>query len=796
MIRELKYNELTKKVLPAEVQSTEAKDSGIIGQSTASEAIRFGLKIKDKGYNIYVAGAKGCGKTTFALRYAKEQAATEPTPDDLCYVYNFKSPISPRLIKLNAGTAKEFKEDMAELINHLTVEMPKAFGASDYEEEKERINKAAQKQKDEVIKELTEQAKKFNFGVKMANGGGVYFLPIVDDKTISEEEFDTLSEDEKENITEGSEEVQELAAAAMRQIKQIDKQVKDAADEADYNLALMIVGRCMSPIQAKYIENSVVSDYLTQVKEDILDNIEDFSSIDDDGSEDPMGAIAPWLNHKGDNDWLDKYGVNVIVDNSEQNGAPVIINYNPTYTNLVGEVEYESENGNLTTDFMKIKPGLFHKANGGYLLFHAADILGNSFAWDTVQHMLKTGTVTIEPLKEYQLGGLTVAGIKPEPLELNIKVIIIGSMHYYELLREYDDNFSKLYKICAVFDYEMEHNECNVKAMAGFIKHYSAEKGYLPVTDNAVCALLDHSARLSERQDKLSTQFGTLMDILTEANEWAKLEKASELTDAHIIKAIAKRHDRLSLYADKYTAMIKQNEIFIDTDGYQVGQINGLCVMQTDEYTFGMPTRITASTYTGKAGVVNIEKEADLSGAVHDKGVNILTGYLGMKYAQSFPLTLSCRICFEQSYNGVDGDSASSTETYAIISSLSSVPINQAIAVTGSVNQFGQIQPIGGVIYKIEGFYEVCKHRGLNGNQGVMIPASNTKDLILSDEVVQAVKDGKFHIYAVDTIDDGLELLTGRKAGKALASGGYSKDSVHALAYNKLKTYYKRSKED
>jgi predicted ATP-dependent protease len=363
------------------------------------------------------------------------------------------------------------------------------------------------------------------------------------------------------------------------------------------------------------------------------------------------------------------------------------------------------------------------------------------------------------------------------------------------MLKEYDDDFSKLFRVCAMFDYEMDNNGTNLSAMSASLKDYAVKKDYKPVEEAAVCALLEHSVRLSERQDKLSTRFSVLTDTLTEANQWAVMDNADSITSEHITRAIKKREERFNLYASKYSSMLENNEIFIDTEGFKVGQINGLCVMQTDDFCFGMPTRITASTYTGKAGVVNIEKEAEMSGPTHDKGVHILTGYLGSKYAQSFPLTLSCRICFEQSYSGVDGDSASSTETYAIISSLSGVPLNQSIAVTGSVNQRGEIQPIGGATYKIEGFFRLCKHRGLTGKQGVMIPSSNVKDLVLCDEVVEAVKAGSFHIYAIDTIDDGLELLTGKKAGRELANGGYSKGSVHALAYAKLKSYFKKSCE-
>lgn len=792
MIRELEYKELKRFCRNKDIAIDENKYTDhLIGQPSGAEALEFGLNVKSKGYNIYLAGLSASGKTTFAEKFAKDIAIKEKTPDDMCYVLDFDKPGAPRLLKLKAGQGNEFKADMEELINQLSIEIPKAFSSIEHSDDKERIVKSYQKKKDEVLKELTESAKKFNFGVKTSGNGGIYFLPIVDGKTINEEEYEELSEEEKEEINEGSDDVHELASSAMKQIRELDKRANTEIENMDYNIGLFTVGHYLSPIQNKYIENDDVSQYLLKVKEDILDNIDLFIDEDDDGNDDPLSAMMPWNLKKNTKEILEKYSVNLIVDNSKLKGAPVIVDYNPTYANLVGEVEYENENGNLTTDFMKIKAGLLHKANGGYLIFHASDLLTNAFAWDTLKRALITNKVTIEPLKEYQFGGITVAGIQPESAEISVKVIIVGSMYYYELLKEYDDDFSKLFKICALFDYEMDFSEENINAMLGFVKSYCIKNNLLPIEKKAMCELLEHSVRLAERQDKLTTRFGLICDVLSEADAWARLEKAESITDEYIIKAVNKRMERVNIYAKKYSKMISNNEIMIDTVGEAVGQINGLCVMEMGDYTFGMPTRITASTYTGKAGIVNIEKEAEMSGSIHDKGMQVLIGYLGSKYAQKYPLTLSCRVCFEQSYNGIDGDSASSTETYAIISSLSGCPINQQLAVTGSMNQRGDIQPIGGVTYKIEGFFDVCNERGLTGSQGCIIPSSNVKDLVLKDEVVAAVKAGDFHIYAIDNIDDGIELLMGKKAGKKLASGGYSKDSVHYLAANKLKSYYK-----
>lgn len=794
MIKELSYRQLKKFCNYSDIDfDKNGYENDIIGQPKGAEALRLGLSIKNKGYNIYVAGLSASGRTTFAEKFAKEAALNEKTPDDMCYVPDFDNINAPKLLKLKAGMGRELKEDMNELINQLSIELPKAFSSPEYEESKDRIMKSVQKDKDEALKELTEAAKEFNFGVKVSGNGSIYFLPIVDGKTISEEEYEDLDENIREKISEGSDEVHELAGRTMKLMKDIESAAQSQIDEMEYNTGLMTVGHFLGAIQEKYISNKAVSQYLSAVKEDILENIDGFSPDNPDRSDDPLSSVIPWVAKKNSDEFLKKYDVNLIVDNSGLKGAPVIVDYNPTYANLVGEIEYENENGNLLTDFTKIKAGLLHKANGGYLIFHASDLFNNMFAWETLKRAIKTEKVTIEPLKEYQIGGLAVAGIQPEPADINVKVIIVGSMFYYELIRHYDDDFERLFKICALFDYEMDYSSENISSSIGFIKEYEKKEKTLPVNKNAICALIEYSMRLAERQDKLSTRFGILEDILAEANAWAGMDNAKNISYKHIRKAIDKRNERMGIYAAKYGKMIKDNEIMIDTEGSKVGQINGLCVMEMGDHTFGMPSRITASTYTGKAGIVNIEKEAEMSGSVHDKGVQVLTGYIGSKYAQDFPLTLSCRICFEQSYNGVDGDSASSAETYAIISSLSGIPIDQELAVTGSMNQKGEIQAIGGVIYKIEGFYDVCKARGFTGKQGCIIPKANVKDLMLKEEVIDSVKKGEFHIYAIETIDEGIELLMGRKAGKLLSRGGYTKDSVHALVYDKLKGYYKKS---
>lgn len=792
MITELNYKDL--KYFSTELDIDNIKGSSeIVGQKDAAEALKFGLKVKNKGYNVYVAGNIGSGRTTFAERFAKEIASKEKTPNDMCYVYNFKNPSEPKLLKMEAGLAKELKKQMEEAMKKLLIEVPRAFESKKYGDEKNKIILENRRKKDAVLNELSAKAEENGYKVKSNGAGGVYFQPTLDGNPLTEEEYDNLSAVEKAAIELDADEVHVSASEAFDKLRKIDDDTQEELDREDYNLAIRIVGRFINPILAYFENYDNIVEYLNDVKEDVIDNISMFHDDKDASQDDSIAAIMPWIGKRSKNDFLFKYEVNVVVDNSNTKGAPVIVDYAPTYADLVGEIACESENNNLITDFTKIRAGLLHKANGGYIIFDVVDLLRNYFAWETLIKCLKTGEVRIEPLKEYQTNGYTVLGIQPEKCDLDVKVILVGNMYYYQLLCENEEEFSKLFKVCAMFDYEMDNNSDNERALIGMIKNFVNENGLKQLSADAIYRIIELAVRMAERKDKMTTSFGKLSDIVIEASALCENDK---INAKDIDNAVKLRERRFGRYASKYQKMIVDDEIMIATEGSRVGQVNGLCVMELGDYTFGMPTRITASTYTGKAGIVNIEKEAEMSGAVHNKGMQVLVGYLGGKYAQKFPLTLSCRVCFEQSYSGVDGDSASSTETYAIISSLSELPINQEIAVTGSMNQFGEIQPIGGVIYKIEGFYDICKQRGLTGTQGVMIPRRNVNDLVLKDEVIEAVKDKKFHIYAVDTIDDGIEVLMGKPAGEKLKDESYPYGSVHHLVYEKLNKYYKMTLEE
>lgn len=779
--KKLDYTQLKNKCILNDIHITaneEEPELTIIGQKRAVKAMEFGLSIKMKGYNIYMSGPSGTGKTTYAKAIAQKFAKDEPIPYDWCYVYNFKDSRRPSALRFNHGEGKEFRDDMKELVELLNIEIPKVFSNQDYESQKDEIISSYEEKRDILMKDMTDDAKEHGFGVKTTNSG-LYFMPIIDGVTLNEEEFENLAEDEKNEILDRSEAIKDKASDIMREMKEFERKAKKEIYDLDYKIGMFTIGPHITALQEKYSSYDRVIQYIADVQEDILENIHDFIEQEPE-EEENMAAFLPFLTKKSV-DVTEKYEVNLLVDNSNTKGAPVIVDFNPTYYNLVGEIEYDTEFGNMITDYKKIKPGLFHQANGGYLILQAQDIMANGQAWEALMRIIRTKEITIDSLRD-QLGGLTLSTLKPEPIPIDVKVIVIGSSYIYNILYEYEEDFQKLFKIRADFDYEMDYNAENIRNLAQYIKDFSKREKTAPFDIGAVSKVIEYASRVAENQNKLTTRFNKIVELLCESATWAKLENASMVTLEHVRKAIYEKINRSDMYEEKMNEVIEKNIIMIDTIGKKVGQINGLAVLDVGDYTFGMPTRITATTYTGRSGIVNIEKEADLSGSIHDKGVQVITGYLGQTYAQEYPLSLSCRICFEQNYNGVDGDSASSTELYAILSSLSEIPLNQQIAVTGSINQFGQIQAIGGVTHKIEGFFDLCKARGFTGNQGVIIPYQNISDLVLKNDVIEAVKEGKFSIYPIEHIDEGIEILT-----------GVDYEQVNMKVLNKLKHFYKSS---
>ncbi|MCW3489849.1 Lon protease family protein [Dethiobacter alkaliphilus] len=775
-----------------EFESTESVPplEGIIGQERAVRAMEFGLTIKRHGYNIFMTGRTGTGKISYAQTLVNDVAAKEKAPDDWCYVYNFDSPSHPMALRLPCGQGSRFAKDMEELVDSLKLEIPKAFDADDYEREKAELFKKFQETRAELFEELTSKAKEEGFVLKRESTGFVS-VPIIDGKEITGEEFEALPAEKKAEFEEKSNEIQLKAIQVMRRIQAAEREMKEAIKELENKIGLFAVGYLIDDLKERYAQEESVVKYLSEVQNDVLENLDDFRS-----SEEGDGAPFPWMKKKGDPGH--KYQVNLVVDNKDTEGAPVIIETNPTYYNLVGRVEYENKMGMVTTDYTMIKAGSLLKANGGYLILQVRDVLTNPGAWEGMKRILKTREACMENLGE-QFGVLAMASLRPQAIPVNVKVILIGNPFLYQALYHYEEDFSKLFKVKADFDTEMDANRDNMTEMASFIATHSQREGVKHFDRTGVASLVEYSSRLADHQQKLSTRFNEIVEIIFEADAWAQMANAEVVNGEHVKKAIEEKNYRSDTYEQKLQEMLDEGTILLDMDGEKVGQVNGLSVLNSGDYVFGRPSRITAVTYLGKQGIINIERETKMSGRIHDKGLLTLSGYLAAIFAQKIPLSISASLTFEQLYSGVEGDSASSTELYAILSSLSELPLRQDIAVTGSVNQLGQIQPIGGATHKVEGFFKACKLKGLTGKQGVMLPVQNIKNLNLSDEVVDAVREGKFHIYPVTTIEEGIEILTGVPSGKTDEEGNYPENTVFGKVAAKLTRYnelMQKSRED
>lgn len=788
---ELTYKDLKKICNPNvfDFETTEELDNvGLVyGQERAVAALQFGLNINSKGYNLYVEGPAGVGKTMYTKEYVSEIASKQKTPDDWCYIYNFDNPNEPIAVSLPAGEGKVFAQNMDSLIEDVKKYLKRTFNNEDFEKEKKLIKQKYEEKREKLLDNLNKETLKNDFQVKAAPNG-IYMLPVFEGKTLDEAEFDKLDDAIKSRYEEKSPIVQEQIMQVIGQIKLIEKESEKKIDEWQSNIALLTINAYINPIRANYKKNTKITTFLDNVKKDILKNIAHFIAEEIATPPTPQAPkpemVKPWLN----------YRVNLFVDNSNTQGSPVIMDSNYSYQNIFGKLEYENQYGMLRTDYTMLKSGTLHKANGGYLILQAQDLLTNQPCYDALKKALSIKEATIDNNME-QRSSLVMISLKPEPIPLNLKVILIGDANIYHTLLSLDPDFRKLFKIKVEFEESAPRTDDTMLKLAKFVHSYSEKEGCLPLDRSAMAKVVEFASRLSDDKEKLSTHFNEIGEIVSEASTWAKLSRKKIVTVDYVQKALDKRVERVKKYDQKYTELIEENSLLIDTEGFKVGEINGLTVLTIGDYSFGKPTKITANTFMGKAGVINIERETDMSGSSHSKGILILRGYFGEKFAQDFPLSLTASLCFEQLYNGVDGDSASSTECYAILSSLSGMPINQAIAVTGSVNQKGIIQPIGGVNEKIEGFYAICKKRGLTGEQGVIIPIQNVRNLHLSDAVIDSVKQGKFHIYAISTIDEGIEILTGVPAGKQTKSGTYPAGTINCLVYEKLKKYYENSKE-
>lgn len=711
----------------------------VIGQERAKKAIEFGLCVEAEGYNIYISGKPGTGKTAFAKRYAHQAASQKKVPNDWCYVYNFREKRVPRALRFDAGDGKEFKDDMTELIIYLTKELPCLYEAQEYKEKKRKLIKDYEKKKDSYIEELKKHAKILGFLFDLSEDG-IAFAPL--DKQgnpITEEMFEELDEEKQLVIENSSKILEDMAIEIIKEINHTEEISIQYLEDLAYETALRNTGYYIKILKEKYSEYGRVLDYLDDLQEDILGNIEVF--IEEDNVQ---GLVK-------------KYDVNLLVDHSKSIGAPVIIGHNSAHNKIVGELEYSNESGFLSTDYMKIKPGLFHKANGGYLILQVEELLTNHEAWDVLKQIIKTKKIYIE--NSQGISVQTVASLKPEPIPISVKIILIGSLNVYHLLYKGDSDFKKLFKVKADFDSEMYNTLKNSTLVARFIKTFSNKHHLMPFSKEAVRATLRYAVRHVGSQKKMTTEFNWISNLVIEASTFANLDGSRIVDREHVELAMKEKWYRAGLYEEKIQEQMIENIIMIQTTGSRVGEVNALTVLDTGEYRFGQPVKITATTCKGKKGIINIEKKANLSGPFHTKGSHIIEGYLGQIYGQEFPLSITCHICFEQCYSKIDGDSASSAELYSVISSLSDVPIKQNIAVTGSVNQHGVIQPVGGVTHKVEGFFKICKKRGLTGNQGVIIPEQNRQDLVLNNEVIEAIKNETFHIYPITSIQEGLQIL-------------------------------------
>jgi len=734
----------------------------IIGQDRAIKALQFGLGIKAEGYNIFVSGKQGTGKLTAVKNFIQAQAKTEPIPDDWCYVNNFSDPYEPAKVRLPAGKGEAFKKDIKNLIQEVLHTLIKAFEHEDFTRRRNAITDKLEEQQDTLFDAVNERSEKESIRIE-ETPVDIITIPLKDGKPMTDDEFNSLSEDEKQKIRQKQDKYIDEIRVVARESRKLERAANEELQKIEKEVASFTIRPLMEEIEEKYAAIPDVIEHIKKLKEDVLSNLASLlipEKIPHNSSGNPSQEA----------DFKTRYEVNLLVSNHEAKGAPVVLELNPTYNNLFGRVEKESHMGTWATDLTLIRKGSLHAANGGYLIIRIEELFKNLFSWESLKRAIKSKEVVIEEAGD-QWGFITTKTLKPEPIPLNVKVILIGEPVLYHMLYAYDNDFKELFKVKVDFNTVMVRDEKNTGDYIHFCSRLSTKEGLMPLHEQAISKFIEYGSRLAEDQNKLSTRFSKLSDILREANYYAVREKSEQILSRHIQKAIEEKANRSNLFQERLNEMIISQQILIDTRGMKVGQVNGLTVMSLGDIDFGIPNRITCSTSIGKDGIIAIEREAELSGPIHTKGVMILSGYLSEKFIQEKPLSLNAQIVFEQNYSEIDGDSASSSELYAILSSLADLPIKQGIAVTGSVNQKGEIQAVGSINEKIEGYFEICERMGSSNEQGVIIPSANIRNLMLKEEVQQAIAENKFKLWAIDTVDDGIEILTGVKAGSTQAEG-------------------------
>ncbi|MEW6666946.1 MAG: ATP-binding protein [Thermodesulfobacteriota bacterium] len=762
--------------LPFESTATlEPATERILGQERASDAVRFGMGMKGRGYHIFIAGPSKAGLTYAARTYIEDQAKQEPTPPDWCYVHNFKEPDNPKSLWLSAGRGKELKKDMQELVNALQARIGEVFESDEYTARESEVQKTFEQERRKIIEDLSSVAKEEGFILQVSQMGMVIIPATKDGQPLSQEKLVEMSDAEKQALKEKSNGLQDRMKEAVKKIREAEARFKENRGKIDSDLARYVVGQAMEPLFDKYKDESQATDYLKAVQEDVLENIDDFRKKEEPQQQPQMPHFHVPVPQK--EMAFHRYAVNVLIDNSETQGAPVVIESNPIYPNLFGTIERQAWFGALFTDFTMIKPGVLHKANGGYLIMRVLDLLKWYLSWEALKRALRDQEIRIEDLAELY-GLFSTRTIRPEPIPLDIKIVLTGDPYIFDLLHFYDDRFPKLFRVKAHMDDRMDRREETVLQSARMLGSLCREKQLRHLDRTGVARVMEYSMERTEDQEKLTLELGDVADLIKEADYYAGLEQAEFITRRHVEEAVRKRIFRSNLLEERIRELAEKDIFWIETEGERVGQINGLSILMTGDYEFGKPNRITATVSVGREGVVALERESKMSGQIHTKGVLILTSLLRERFAHNKPLSLTATFCFEQSYGLVEGDSASSTELFALLSALAGVPIAQGIAVTGSVSQKGEIQPVGGVTRKAEAFYDICKFKGLNGRQGVIIPSKNVRNLMLKEEIIQSVKEGLFHIWPISTMEEGVQILTGMEAGALQPDGTYPEGTL------------------
>lgn len=757
--------------------------SKIMGQDSALAAVDFGSNIKQYGYNLYAMGPSGSGKHSVITSFLEEKAASEHCPDDWCYVNNFKDYRTPIAIKLPPGQAARFKNDVAEFIELLKTILPSIFESNEYRNARESINQTFVNRQADIFEFLQKEAEKYEIAMNTATPSRVTFVPIVNGKMLSAEEYKAIKGEEKEKIAAKLAEFEIIVKNALQEVSQLSKAQHKEFIALDRKMTANTVETLLKELRETYKDIPKVLDYFDELQHDVIKNVQDFIVK-------PEEMEMPPFMREYYTPSFRRYLVNVFIAHNERKNAPVFYENNPTHQNLIGNIEHISQMGTLMTDFTMIKSGALHKANGGYLILDAQKLLMQPFSWEALKRVLRSKEIRIESIaQQYSL--ISTTTLEPESIPLNVKVVLIGERIFYYLLYHYDPDFKELFKVSADFEEDMERNDENIRLFAQMIGTIAHESALLPLSCEAVARVIEHSSREAHNALKISTHLGTLSDLLKEADYWTRKADKNITDKADIVMALQAQTERMNRIQNRLYEQISDGTIKINTSGSAVGVINALSYIEMGGHRFGMPSRITVRTRLGKGDIIDIERKVELSGPIHAKGVMILTAYLGSTYAKESPFNLTASIVSEQSYAMIEGDSASSTELYAILSSLSELPIYQNIAVTGSVNQLGEIQAIGGVNEKIEGFFDICMQRDPQSEYGIIIPKSNVKHLMLKPEVIEASKKGKFKIYAVKHVDEGITILTGIEAGEIDEKGNYPKNSVNGKIIARLRKFTK-----